>query len=243
MPTQPARASTAKGHKATGARRLVWIGTGIVAILVGVATTLFILPDNNNLTSLPLLVRTEWERPLSDGKTLTNWTGIRGTWHFTGNEEGAPVLEGNGSIDRTIPQPDFPRPREMPNYGVGIAVYLNAATEVELQFWDVGTGIVHSLHLSSEGAAVGRRVGDQDLEVTSKRIAAPAEASDGSPKYRELRVERHEGFWLAFFANQLVGRIPATGQASRTIRLVAKHGAAHFDDLHVFEMVPANDSP
>ena len=139
--------------------------------------------------------------PIFDG-TLTGWTTKAGLWRDGQDDEGARVLVGSGTLQRTLPQQIF----SDAGYGVRVNVDRRDATAVELRVGQEGADapLPLVLRFGPDQVTLGRRDQASGLRAI-EQVDSPAGPTDGGPSYYQLRLERHGRDWFAYFNDALIG--------------------------------------
>lgn len=158
-----------------------------------------------------------------DGKTLEGWKQ-GGSWTTGPNGDAVTVMVGSGSATRPLRAEV-----EGDSYEISLETELHKAKAVELHFGVTppdGKRMVLRAAVE-DGVSVGRRDGD---EGTYKPLLKPTPL--GKKDRHEMRVQRVDGKWYAWFDGKFLGGWPDDGRAKlREFRLVAEDGDARFTEV------------
>jgi hypothetical protein len=163
---------------------------------------------------------------LFDG-SLGHWTPLGGEWSAARDEEKGPMIEGSGTIRRSLPAAE--------SYRVIIGLDVHEATAVEVQFAvpadKAGRRFVLRICRES-GAALGTRDGDRGpFTPVGTPVPFPSSNRFKSPRpYREVRIERVGHSWSAWFNGEPTGRLDDDGTDRLSeVRLWVQGGPARID--------------
>lgn len=186
----------------------------------------------------PHLEISRWAQPLFDGRSLTGWLPLAGSWSAATDAEGGKVLSGDGVIRRPF--------APLSHFRISVGANLQKAKLVELHFSieqpRAGEQSRLVLQISPESVILGRKLRDRGPIIETLSEPQPmARSSDAVvAAYHELRIERQPTRWLAYFHGEPLGSVPI-GEANvlPEFRLVVEGGPALFDGLEIAELVPA----
>jgi eukaryotic-like serine/threonine-protein kinase len=220
--------------------RLVFV-TAIVLLLPAALFAIwhFWLRGSAATPTKPTLIASGREVQLFEGTSLRGWVPLEGVWAPTKDAEGGLVLSGRGMVRRPLPS--------LESYRIMLGLDLQKADAVEIHFGfeapDAKGQPRKILRVSRQGIVLGRGNADRDtLQELSPALAYGRVEADAGPVYKEVRLERQGGEWLAFYDGKRVGSVSHSGTAEfAELRLVTESGPAFFDALAVEELVePAN---
>jgi hypothetical protein len=178
---------------------------------------------------------------LFDGRNVTSWRTVSGSWHGDQDDESASVLAGQrGVVARPLP-PLLGPPGSPPldYYRLGFAVQLHEAEAVELHF-DLAAANSDSqrsvLRMNGSGCQLGHRSGERGTFQSIGRVLPYYDAAD---QRHYVRVERHRRAWWVYVDEQFVGALRGRhAQPAREFRFAVERGPAWFSDVSVEQLVP-----
>jgi serine/threonine protein kinase len=172
---------------------------------------------------------------LFTGTSLAGWLPIEGAWIPARDAEGGLILSGRGGMRR--PLPSFSHFR----ITMGLDLHQSEAAEVHfgVESGSASTQPRYVMRVTKKGTVLGYTEGDRGAlnGVSGVLPYTPVDAENGSP-YREVRIERQEREWSAFYDGKLVGNAPLSGKAELPeFRLFTESGPAFFDAVTIEELV------
>jgi hypothetical protein len=175
---------------------------------------------------------------LFNGKDISQWSTVSGSWSGAKNDEGALVLQGRGVIRRPLlMRNNAGEPQSPPHYRLTFFVDLHEASAVELQF-DLAASSTDGerlvVRIDRNGSLLGNCSDDQTPPLATSRRSHSASAGP----LHVIQLERQSLGWWAFVDEQLLGSTPVRHAAPATeFRLLAEGGFAWFSDFTVEELV------
>lgn len=227
------------------------IRVSVTLLIVGfLVATVIIFPDLMRTPATPDMTMGSWSEPLFDGKTLTGFSpATDGLWYAAFDYEGGNILSGKGSIKRPFPKLPTGPPGAATGYGFKVGINLTpkeieftpgTASEVQFGFADshLDECTRFSVLYDSDQIIFGTRAGTTGKFTPLGRPVPIVSEEHDDPTYAEIRVELHRNHWFIFFNGKLLQDAPVDRQANnRILRLVAKNGTVHFEDLRIFNLV------
>src|SRR5262249_1396936 len=162
---------------------------------------------------------------LFTGTSLAGWLQI----------EGGLILSGRGGVRRPL--------HSFPHFRITMGLDLPQAEAAEVHFGmehvSGSTQPRYVMRVTKKGTVLGYAEGDRGAlnGVTGMLPFTPVDAENGS-LYREVRIERQEREWSAFYDGKLVGNAPLSGKPELPeFRLFTESGPAFFDAVTIEELV------
>ncbi|MEM8943589.1 MAG: serine/threonine-protein kinase [Planctomycetota bacterium] len=227
--------------------RRQWLAGLAVAAISAIAALAYVVDPLGGQVAIPTtqLTPSSWERPLFNGVDLNGWTAIRGGWIPTEDDMHSRVLEGKGAIVHKLPTYTTSPADPLEHYGVRLKIDLHTADAAELHFEHADVASLSDksprcvLRLTEACVVLGRKPNRRgEFEPLSPNCPLPADKSEDSSHYHELRLERHTDHWrvllngIAVASKSIDPRYP-----NEAIQLVVDSGKAYFADVFVFELV------
>lgn len=177
---------------------------------------------------------------LFNGETLGPWSVVEGELTRGRDADRGQVLTLRGSARCALPA--------FAEFAFRIGVDGRSARVAELHFGlpqeATSDGPRHVLRLSEEGAQLGKRKGPNgSFESPLEQLPlSPLNREEDEPAYRDLRIERHTGWWWAFCQDRLVGAVPAHADLERMeVWLVSEGGGILLETPEVAELARPSD--
>jgi serine/threonine protein kinase len=187
----------------------------------------------------PRLVSTGNFENLFNGKSLAGWFPLEGVWTPAKDAEGGLILSGRGGIRR--PLPAFSKFR----LTFGLDLHQADAAEIHFGLERPNADFADSqpryvLRVSRTGIFLGRAEADRGTATKFSPVIpyTPERDADAAPLYKEVRIERQQDVWLAFYDGKRVGSVALSVHRELSeFRLWTESGPAFFDGATVEELV------